>query len=699
MSETQQSTTKTKTVASVSFDGTRDGKLDESDIPSDDFESHYLYPGETKSESSYPVVDGENYLRRGNVESAYSVGARGGVDEDDLHSKLQKLNGEFDNPPIDFDDDGDEDENERTESAVPDGAQYREKSAEFRAADPQRQVVYGAVLLANELDHHGDFFRDSTVESLADGFMEAVSDPDAEPAGEVDYPETAGVGGVMHAVFPQEHLTLAENTILDEERSVGTGPAARAFPAGTWIQGWKVSDDNLWELIAERNALSGFSIGMWVEGGAEYDPGELPDDVAVPDAVEAELAEYDLEVDDVYTGEITDGTVHEVSMVDHPAVPRALHVAHKSLEMEGWKTNPDSDARTSARDVEPSHALAKAAGELTESYDSCVEYLVDNRGHSADDAEALATYLQRVVDGDGLNAGTPEKATSGLFGRAKSWVGLSNDVVADKSDADTDDTRTNLGGVTIEQSSSAEKAGRTLSSRNRRRMMVLHDLTLSVLRDANVDGGRMPFTDDPEYDLDVDLGAMLDGAAGERSGPGGDDETEADTGEHSQQPIGAAARADSPRDVDSDSDIPMQEDELTERFDTIESSISELSETVSDLADDADAPDGDDPEGSAELSHEELAKQVAERAVDQLREERREAAADDEEQVDEELDAKVEQLAQNQKELNDTLSDVVELTSAIADADGVSQQTVDRTVADSDTESSSQRSKAEFFGI
>ena len=90
-----------KTVAGVTFSGTSDGKLDEAAIPSDDFESHYLYPEDTKSESSYPVVDADGNLRRGNVEAAWSLGARGGIDAETHERNLRRLNDEFDNPPID----------------------------------------------------------------------------------------------------------------------------------------------------------------------------------------------------------------------------------------------------------------------------------------------------------------------------------------------------------------------------------------------------------------------------------------------------------------------------------------------------------------------------------------------------------------------------------------------------------------------
>lgn len=84
-----------RTVAGVTFDGLRNGKLDESEIPDESFASHYLYPGDTKSESSYPVVDGDNKLRRGNVDAAHSLGARGGVDDDEHERKLMALNEVF----------------------------------------------------------------------------------------------------------------------------------------------------------------------------------------------------------------------------------------------------------------------------------------------------------------------------------------------------------------------------------------------------------------------------------------------------------------------------------------------------------------------------------------------------------------------------------------------------------------------------
>lgn len=78
----------------VSWTGTKGGKLDRSGIPDPpEHKSHFLNAAETKTESSFPVVDGDGNLRAGNVNSAWDLRNRGeGVSED----CLRKLDGAFD---------------------------------------------------------------------------------------------------------------------------------------------------------------------------------------------------------------------------------------------------------------------------------------------------------------------------------------------------------------------------------------------------------------------------------------------------------------------------------------------------------------------------------------------------------------------------------------------------------------------------
>jgi hypothetical protein len=122
-----------KTVAGVTFTDTSSGELDESEIPSEDYEPHYLYPGDTKSESSYPVVDADGVLRKGNVEAAWELGARGDVDADEHDRKLMQLAEEFNSPPEfaqDDEDGGEEDSmSENDVVAVVDSVPVEERTS------------------------------------------------------------------------------------------------------------------------------------------------------------------------------------------------------------------------------------------------------------------------------------------------------------------------------------------------------------------------------------------------------------------------------------------------------------------------------------------------------------------------------------------------------------------------------------------
>jgi len=68
-----------KAVGPIEFRGTRDGDLDEAAIPVEGYESHYFNAGDTKSASSFPLVDGEGYLRRGNLDAAWNLRGQGNL--------------------------------------------------------------------------------------------------------------------------------------------------------------------------------------------------------------------------------------------------------------------------------------------------------------------------------------------------------------------------------------------------------------------------------------------------------------------------------------------------------------------------------------------------------------------------------------------------------------------------------------------
>lgn len=477
-----------KRAAGVQFTGTASGKLDESEIPNDDYEDHYLYPGDTKSDSSYAVVDASGDLRRGNVESAYQLGARGGVSEDDLHSKLSQLNDEFDSPPIDPED---------LESMK------FQKHVQIAKADANRRVVTGVAMVPNEVDSQGDYERPDTIESLSEGFMERLAGGD-------------GKSGVMHATFPSSNvLSHVENRVLSSPEKIGD----EEYPAGTWVVGKKVRDDTLWNLI-ESGTLTGFSIGGNVHDVATRSVDALPDGVSIDDDLRAAAKEHDAPV-----REITDATIHEISLVDYPAVQRA-------------------QIQTAKGDG----GLAKASDALTESVDTATAYLVEERGHDPEPARELAAFLNR------------EKAGS------DSWLTRAKKFFTGGDDGSTPSTQTE------------EKAGRTLSDANIESAMATHDAALDMLGRSDIAHGRQRFTDDPSRNFDV-AGYGQDSTSDERA--------ESRTGSDSVENMDSSELKSLIEEV-VDEKMADEDDQTEEKTDEEPSDLEEIKSMIADLKESAE---------------------------------------------------------------------------------------------------------------
>jgi len=78
----------------ISYDGLADGQLDEAVLPNEGYEDHYVFAADTKSDSSYPLVDADGNLRRGNVAAAWEVYGHAD-DETLLLSVLAQANDRF----------------------------------------------------------------------------------------------------------------------------------------------------------------------------------------------------------------------------------------------------------------------------------------------------------------------------------------------------------------------------------------------------------------------------------------------------------------------------------------------------------------------------------------------------------------------------------------------------------------------------
>lgn len=258
-----------------------------------------------------------------------------------------------------------------------------EKRVEFKATDDERHVAIGGVLVPDKVDLQGDWITAETIEQFSDGFMAELQATDGD-----------AVPGVMHAAFPKDHVTLAENRVLDEETEIG----GKEFAAGSWIQGWKFADDELWALVKD-GVLSGYSIGASnIEWSEPTNQDELPEGVKV-------ASDYP---DDEPAWEIVDGKVSEVSSVDIPAVPDAVMVAAKAGD--------------------------KSVLDAVDGKNEFVAVMQD-RGHSEDDAERLWHYLQRAMD-ESDDKAAPEPSDGLLHRLGKSaWSALTG---GDQKTAATD---------------------------------------------------------------------------------------------------------------------------------------------------------------------------------------------------------------------------------------------------------------------
>ena len=160
-----------RSAGGVRFRGTRSGKLDRSALPSDGFEQYFLVDRDTKSASSYPVVDSDGYLRRGNVAAAYSVGPRGGISREELYEKLRALNDAFRTPPIDPE-----------KLAVDEEAEMAALASDLQAGAflEARQEIAGTDDPTGARSPGSD---DGTPGSSTDSGQQAGSDADATPDG------------------------------------------------------------------------------------------------------------------------------------------------------------------------------------------------------------------------------------------------------------------------------------------------------------------------------------------------------------------------------------------------------------------------------------------------------------------------------------------------------------------------------------
>lgn len=121
-------------------------------------------------------------------------------------------------------------------------AQAGEKQAFFKIAmiDEAKRIVFGPVLVPDEVDLQGDFEFREDIEKAAHNFL-----------------SNQGKIGEQHQVF-QGIGEPVESHIL---RQPMKGANGEELPVGTWFLGVKITNDPTWERVLSKE-LNGFSIGF-----------------------------------------------------------------------------------------------------------------------------------------------------------------------------------------------------------------------------------------------------------------------------------------------------------------------------------------------------------------------------------------------------------------------------------------------------
>lgn len=366
-----------RSVAGVTFDGTTTGNLDESEIPREGFEKHYLYDGKNKSNSKYPVVGADNKLYKGSVRSAQSVGARGGISDESLEKKLTALAKEFD-PPLELtgtDEDDDDDE-----------------------ADGEASLVTGRIA-ANDISHEEDSLRgvvwaSGTHSLFLNGKPTTVHVPpetieptferltDRIEAGEVgisfDHPESDSVA----ATTPVGELGLVEDVSLDKsgERIVMTDSAITNNKAQTAL---------------EAGDFDGYDYSVVGSFGIKA-AGSIPDDA------EAQLSSVDIRrVDVVPTGAVSEAKVNReipplaAALADIDADRPAPEYANQLRAAAGTDV-PDETMRfnTDVDSIEAAKSELSTAADVVDEKEEQIESLQDEKEGLEADKSDLAEYKE-----------------------------------------------------------------------------------------------------------------------------------------------------------------------------------------------------------------------------------------------------------------------------------------------------------------
>jgi len=162
------------------------------------------------------------------------------------------------------------------------------------------RIVEGPVLIPNEEDHDGDIINKQKIEEVAHEWMLNYRNLDLQHT-------------LNNVAQPVESYITKE----DKEVEFRNGET-KTIPAGSWIIASYIPDDNTWQAVKNRE-LNGYSI-MGVEQSAMQ---------AIKSGTSNQAVLKNMTLEDLEQAG-GDWTVPFVSLVDDPAVPKALYYSIKS---------------------------------------------------------------------------------------------------------------------------------------------------------------------------------------------------------------------------------------------------------------------------------------------------------------------------------------------------------------------------------
>lgn len=110
--------------------------------------------------------------------------------------------------------------------------------------EKEERIIFGEVLVPNDVDAHGDIYDSMTVKDAAHVFM-----------------ENFGNVGFMHKFFINDEVKVIETFIAPQDMTFQeTGGGERNIVKGTWLMKMRVKNDLLWKKV-KNGDLTGFSIG------------------------------------------------------------------------------------------------------------------------------------------------------------------------------------------------------------------------------------------------------------------------------------------------------------------------------------------------------------------------------------------------------------------------------------------------------